>query len=230
MMNELATRSAVATKASFLSRVYAWMGFGLALTAVISFFVVTTPSIMEAIFADTGIFYFLMIAELGMVIAFSFLANRISATTAALLFIAYAAMNGFTLSVVFLIYTTTSIAGTFAITAGMFGTMSIYGAVTQRDLTSVGSFAFMGLIGVIIASVVNMFMRNDAMGWLISFCGVIVFTLLTAYDTQRAKAMGQYFAADSQESRKAAIGMALTLYLDLINLFLNLLRVLGGRR
>lgn len=229
-MNEMTSRSVVATAAGFLSRVYAWMGFGLALTAGVSFVVVSTPSIMDAIFADTGLFYFLIIAELGMVIAFSFLAKRISARTAALLFIAYAAMNGLTLSVIFLVYTKASIAGTFAITAGMFGTMSIYGAVAKRDLTSVGSFAFMGLIGVIIASVVNMFMRSDAMGWLISFCGVIVFTLLTAYDTQRAKAMGQYFTADSQESRKAAIGMALTLYLDLINLFLNMLRLLGGRR
>lgn len=229
-MTEFATQSVATTKTGFLSRVYAWMGFGLALTAAISLYVATTPRIMEAIFRDSGLFYFLMIAELGMVLAFSFLANRISAKTAALLFIAYAAMNGLTLSVIFLVYTTTSIAGTFAICAGMFGTMSIYGAATKRDLTSVGSFAFMGLVGVIIASVVNLFMRSDTMGWVISFCGVVVFTLLTAYDTQRAKAMGQYFASDSEESRKAAIGMALTLYLDLINLFLNLLRVLGGRR
>lgn len=229
-MPPVTTPAVAVAQSGFLSRVYAWMGFGLTLTAVISFFVVTTPSVMNAIVADMGIFYFLIIAELGMVLAFTFLVNRVSPTVAALLFVSYAAMNGLTLSVIFLVYTASSIASSFFITAGMFGAMSVYGAVTQRDLTSVGSFAFMGLIGVIIASVVNLFLRSDGMGWIISFCAVIVFTLLTAYDTQRAKAMGKYFTSDSAESRKAAISMALTLYLDLINLFLNMLRLFGGRR
>lgn len=229
-MPPITTPAVAVAQSSFLSRVYAWMGFGLTLTAVISFFVVTTPAVMNAIVADMGLFYFLIIAELGMVLAFTFLINRVSPTVAALLFVSYAAMNGLTLSVIFLIYTAASIASSFFITAGMFGAMSVYGAVTQRDLTSVGSFAFMGLIGVIIASVVNLFLRSDSMGWIISFCAVIVFTLLTAYDTQKAKAMGSYFTSDSAESRKAAIRMALALYLDFINLFLNLLRLFGRRR
>lgn len=229
-MNELTTPSAVAVKTGFMSRVYAWMGFGLLLTAVVSFFVVMTPAVMEFIFKTPGVFMGLLIAELGMVLAFTFLVNRVSSQVASLLFVSYAAMNGLTLSVIFLAYTATSIAGTFAITAGMYGAMSIYGAVTKRDLTNVGSFAIMGLFGVIIASVVNLFMRSDSMGWLISFCGVIVFTLLTAYDTQRAKTMGMAFTTDSEASRKASIGMALTLYLDFINLFLNLLRIFGRRR
>lgn len=229
-MNDLITPSAVATQTSFMSRVYAWMGFGLMLTAVISFFVVMTPAVMEFIFKTPGVFMGLLIAELGMVLAFTFLVNRVSSQVAALLFVGYAAMNGITLSVIFLAYTATSIAGTFAITAGMYGAMSIYGAVTKRDLTGVGSFAIMGLFGVIIASVVNLFMKSDSASWLISFCGVIVFTLLTAYDTQRAKNMGQTFTTDSEDSRKASIGMALTLYLDLINLFLNMLRIFGNRR
>lgn len=229
-MKEFTSAPAATTATSFLSRVYAWMGFGLALTAVVSFYTVSTPAIMNAIFTDMGLFYFLIIAEFAMVLGFTFLVNRVSPTVAALMFVAYAAMNGLTLSVIFLVYTAASIVSSFFITAGMFGAMSIYGAVTKRDLTGMGSFAFMGLIGVIIASVVNLFMRSDAASWVISFCAVVVFTLLTAYDTQKAKAMGQYFTSDSADSRKASIGMALTLYLDFINLFLNLLRIFGRRR
>lgn len=229
-INELITSSATATQSGFMSRVYTWMCFGLVLTAGVSFFTVTTPAVLEFVFKTPGVFMGLLIAELVMVLGYSFLANRVSSQVASLLFITYAAMNGLTLSVIFLAYTATSIASTFFISAGMFGAMAMYGAITKRDLTQVGSFAFMGLIGVIIASVVNMFMRSDAMGWVISFCGVIVFTLLTAYDTQRVKAMGMRFTTDSEASRKASIGMALTLYLDFINLFLNLLRIFGRRR
>lgn len=230
-MNEFTTpNSVVAVKSSFMTRVYAWMGFGLMLTAVVSFFVVMTPAVMEFIFKTPGVFMGLIVAEFGMVLAFTFLAKRVSAQVAALLFVTYAAMNGLTLSVVFLAYTATSVASTFAITAGMFGTMAIYGAVTKRDLTSMGSFAVMGLFGIIIASVVNLFLKNGAASWLIGFCGVIVFTLLTAYDTQRVKNMGMAFATDSEQSRKASISMALSLYLDFINLFLSLLRIMGRRR
>lgn len=229
-VNELLSTPATAVKSNFISRVYTWMCFGLVLTASVSFFTVTTPSVLEFVFKTPGVFMGLLIGELLMVMAFSFLAHRVSSMVASLLFITYAAMNGLTLSVIFLAYTSASIASTFFITAGMYGAMAMYGTITKRDLTAVGSFAFMGLIGVIIASVVNMFMKSDSMGWIISFCGVIVFTLLTAYDTQRAKAMGQVFTTDSEESRKAAVGMALTLYLDFINLFLNLLRIFGRRR
>lgn len=229
-MNDITNSSIVAVKSGFMTRVYAWMGFGLMLTAVVSFFVVMTPAVMDFVFKTPGVFMGLLIAEFGMVLGFTFLVNRVSSQIAALMFVSYAAMNGLTLSIIFLAYTATSIAGTFAITAGMYGAMSIYGAVTKRDLTGVGSFAMMGLFGVIIASVVNLFMKSDSASWLISFCGVIVFTLLTAYDTQRAKTMGQAFATDSEDARKASIGMALTLYLDFINLFLNLLRIFGRRR
>jgi FtsH-binding integral membrane protein len=229
-INDMMASSATAVKSSFMSRVYTWMCFGLALTAGVSFFTVTTPAILDFVFKTPGVFMGLLIAELVMVMGYSFLAHRVSSQVASLLFITYAAMNGLTLSVIFLAYTSTSIASTFFITAGMYGATAMYGAITKRDLTQVGSFAFMGLIGIIIASVVNMFMKSDSMGWLISFCGVIVFTLLTAYDTQRVKAMGQVFTTESEESRKASIGMALTLYLDFINLFLSLLRIFGRRR
>lgn len=229
-MQTLSNQAVSTTTNQFLSRMYGWMGFGLGLTAIVSFFVVTTPAVMEFVFRTPGVFMGLMIAELGMVFGFSLLLNRVSSSTASLLFVSYAAMNGITLSVIFLAYTSASIAGTFAITAGMYVSMSIYGAVTKRDLTQVGSFAIMGLFGIVIASVVNIFTHSDSMGWMIGFCGVIVFTLLTAYDTQRAKSMGQFFASDSEESRKASLMMALSLYLNFINLFLSLLRVFGRRR
>jgi FtsH-binding integral membrane protein len=143
-----------------------------------------------------------------------------------MLFIGYSALNGLTLSVIFLVYTADSIASTFFVTAAMFAAMSAYGAMTRKDLTSWGSFLFMGLIGIVIASIVNIFMKSDGVSWVVSAIGVIVFTGLTAYDTWKIKAL----AAAGQEGRKPAILGALTLYLDFINLFLMLLRFMGGRR
>lgn len=225
------TTVAQATTANrFMPRVYAWMTFGMGITALISFLVVTTPAISHAVFSNTILFYGLIIGELALVIAFTTLANRVSSPVAALMFTGYAALNGVTLSLVFLIYTAGSLAGTFAITAGMFAGMSIYGMVTKRDLTNVGSFAMMGLWGIIIASVVNIFLRSDSISWLASFCGVIVFTLLTAYDTQKMKALGLTYNDDSETAKKMALRMALMLYLNFINLFLSLLRLFGQRR
>jgi FtsH-binding integral membrane protein len=167
-----------------------------------------------------------MFGELALVFTLSGAINRMNEATATLLFIAYSALNGVTLSVIALVYTRSSIASTFVITAGMFGAMSIYGYMTRRDLTSWGSFLFMGLIGVVIASVVNIFVASSAVSWIISGIGVIVFTGLTAYDTWKIKEM----AAQGTEGRKPAILGALTLYLDFINLFLMLLRFTGNRR
>jgi len=164
--------------------------------------------------------------ELGLVITLAGAINRLSATAATLLFVAYSALNGVTLSVIALVYTANSIASTFVITAGMFGAMSAYGYMTRRDLTSWGSFLFMGLIGVVIASVVNIFVGSSTVSWFISGIGIIVFTGLTAYDTWKIKAM----AAGGVGGRKPAILGALTLYLDFINLFLMLLRFTGSRR
>ena len=202
------------------------MGAGLALTALLALMTVSSPALLNAVIGNRLVFYGLMLGELGLVFVLSGAIDRLSATTATLLFMGYSALNGVTLSVVFLVYTADSIASTFVITAGMFGAMSAYGYLTRRDLTSWGSFLFMGLIGVVIASLVNIFLHSSAVSWIVSAIGVIVFTGLTAYDTQKIKAM----AATGAEGRKPAILGALTLYLDFINLFLMLLRLLGNRR
>lgn len=203
--------------------VYGWMGVGLALTAFVSLLTVSTPWLLQTILSNRILFYILIFGELGLVIGISGAINRISASTAGLLFLAYAALNGLTMSTIFVAYTSSSVASTFVITAGMFGTMSLYGYLTKSDLTSWGSFLFMGLVGVVIASVVNIFLQSSMIYWVMSFCGILVFTGLTAYDTQKIKNQGNV-------GSKGAILGALTLYLDFINMFLMLLRVLGNRR
>jgi len=203
--------------------VYAWMGGGLGLTALVSMMTVSSPALLQAILGNRILFYVLIFGELGLVVAISGAINKISASTASLLFLAYAALNGLTMSTIFVAYTSSSIASTFTITAGMFGAMSLYGYATKSDLTSWGSFLFMGLIGVVIASVVNIFLHSSMIYWVVSFCGIIVFTGLTAYDTQKIKNAGNV-------GTKGAILGALTLYLDFINMFLLMLRLLGDRK
>jgi FtsH-binding integral membrane protein len=231
-MNELntnythATDQTIVRQNALIRQVYAWMGAGLAITAFMALVTLSSPVILKAILGNRLVFFGLMIGELALVFTLSGAINRLSATTATLLFVAYSALNGVTLSVVALVYTANSIASTFVITAGMFGAMSIFGYMTKRDLTSWGSFLFMGLIGVVIASIVNIFVGSSAVSWVISGIGVIVFTGLTAYDTWKIKEM----AAQGTEGRKPAILGALTLYLDFINLFLMLLRFTGNRR
>ncbi len=201
------------------------MGAGLFLTALIAFLTIATPALFAAVVGNKLIFYGLMIGELVLVVALSAAINRLSASFATLMFLAYSALNGITLSVIFLVYTADSIADTFFVTAAMFGAMSAYGYFTRRDLTSWGSFLFMGLIGVVIASLVNIFVRSSSVSWIISAIGAIVFTGLTAYDTWKIKALAIHGGG-----RKPAILGALTLYLDFINLFLMLLRLVGRRR
>lgn len=219
--------STVAERQNTLVRqVYAWMGGGLAITAFFALLTVSSPTMLKAIVGNRMVFYGLVIAELALVFILSGAVNRLSGAAATALFIGYSVLNGLTLSVIFVVYTSSSIASTFAVTAAMFGSMSIYGYMTRKDLTSWGSFLFMGLIGIVIASIVNIFMRSDAVSWVVSGIGVIVFTGLTAYDTWKIKEL----AATGESGRNAAIIGALTLYLDFINLFLMLLRILGGRR
>jgi FtsH-binding integral membrane protein len=231
-MNELNTNyprttdQVIVRQNTLIRQVYAWMGAGLAITAFMALVTLSSPEVLKAIMGNRLLFYGLMIGELALVFTLSGAINRLSATTATLLFVAYSALNGVTLSIVALVYTANSIASTFVITAGMFGAMSIFGYLTKRDLTSWGSFLFMGLIGVVIASIVNIFVGSSAVSWVISGIGVIVFTGLTAYDTWKIKEM----AAQGTEGRKPAILGALTLYLDFINLFLMLLRFTGNRR
>ena len=228
-MNTSRTRTAdlvIVKQNSLIRQVYAWMGAGLAVTAFMALITLSSPVLLNAITGNLLVFYGLMIGELALVFTLSGAINRLSATAATLLFVAYSALNGVTLSIVVLVYTANSIASTFVVTAGMFGAMSVYGYVTKRDLTSWGSFLFMGLIGVVIASIVNIFVGSSTVSWFISGIGVIVFTGLTAYDTWKIKEM----AAQGTEGRKPAILGALTLYLDFINLFLMLLRFTGNRR
>lgn len=216
----------------FVRSVYNWMAIALALTGFVAFYVSNSPTMVRFIFGNPIIFFVLIIGELALVFSISGMVNRMSAGTATSLFVLYSVLNGLTLSFVFLAYTRTSIASTFFICAGTFVGCSIYGWSTKRDLTSMGGFLMMGLIGIIIASLVNMFIRSSGMSMIISYIGVIVFVGLTAYDTQKLKNMALTQPADLDGAvvRKGAILGALSLYLDFINLFLMLLRIFGQTR
>ena len=216
---------------SFIRSVYNWMGIGLGLTAVVALFIAGSPSLLSMIVQNPMIFFALIIGELVLVFSISARVHRMKASTATGLFVLYAVLNGATLSFIFIVYTKTSITSTFFVCAATFLACSIYGMTTKRDLTSVGSFMMMGLFGIIIASVVNMFIRSSGMSLIISYIGVIVFVGLTAYDTQKLKTMAltQPAGLDAGVIRKGAILGALSLYLDFINLFLMLLRILGNR-
>lgn len=216
---------------SFIRSVYNWMGIGLALTGFVAYYVANSEVMLRIIFGNQLVFFGLIIGELGLVFYLSSRVHKIEASTATALFVLYAALNGATLSAVFLAYTSSSITSTFFICAATFGACSIYGMTTNRDLTSLGGFMTMGLIGIIIASVVNMFVRSSGMSMIISYIGVLVFVGLTAYDTQKLKTMAltQPAGVDAAVVKKGAILGALSLYLDFINLFLMLLRILGNR-
>jgi hypothetical protein len=222
------TRSDESTR-TFLQRVYFFMSLGLATTGFVALAVASSPAALNFVFGNPFVFIGLMIAELLLVMAFAPVAARVSAGTASAMFFGYAALSGVTFSAIFLRYTMGSIGGTFLVTGGMFASLSAYGAVTRRDLSSLGSFCVMGLVGLIIASVVNLFLASSMLYWLTTFMGVIVFTGLTAYDTAKLKDLGT--RVDGREAvTKAALQGALILYLDFINLFLMLLRLFGGRR
>lgn len=221
---------------AFLRGVYAWMGAGLALTAVLAWATLNTPlaNVVFNIDQATGqmgmssMIWVLFIAEIGIVFYLSARIQTMKPTTAVTLFMVYAGLNGLTLAPILAVYTAASVAATFAVTAGMFGAMSIYGMVTKKDLTSWGSFLIMGVFGIIIASVVNMFIGSSMMSTIISYLGVFIFLGLTAYDTQKLKVMGETAPGGDAVKSMTILG-ALTLYLDFINLFLFLLRIMGSR-
>jgi uncharacterized protein len=217
-------------QAAFMRKVYALMSVGLAITGGVALGVASSDDAIAFFVLNRPVFYGLLIAQLAMVWSFSAIARRTSAIGAGALFFVYAAVSGLTFSVIFLVYTEASIASTFLITAGMFGVVSAFGYVTKRDLTGVGHFAMMGLVGVIIASVVNFFIQAPALYWLTSCAGVVVFVGLTAYDTQKIRSLNVIGNAGTDDDHKEAIHGALVLYLDFINLFLFLLRLLGRRR
>lgn len=213
---------------AFLSRVYGWMFAGLLVTAVTAFTVAASPALIETLIANRIVFWALIIGQFGLVIYLSARVEKVSPATAAGLFILYSALTGITSSVILLIYTGASITSTFIVTAGMFGATAVFGTVTKRSLAGVGQFMFMGLIGLILASIVGIFWQNSALQFVISVVGVLVFTGLTAWDAQRLKQMAVALP-DGRVGAYAVVG-ALSLYLDFINLFFFLLRFTGNRR
>jgi len=225
----LGTTDMQMARQSFLTSVFGWMFVGLAITAGIAAYVAASGDMLDW-FADHPFAYFgMFIAQIGLVVAISAGINKISAPVAVFLFALFAAINGFTFSVIVEAYTTASIAASFATAGGMFAGMAVYGYVTKRDLSSLGSILFMGLIGVIIGSVVNIFWANSILYWFVTFAGVLVFCGLTAYDMQKIKQMGES-GMTGDAAQKASILGALSLYLDFINLFLFMLRIFGSAR
>lgn len=223
------SRAAVSER-TFLSQVYFWMAMGLALTGVVAGWMAINPSLVVGLMRNMGLFLILALVQLGLVFWLSSQVMNLSLTAATVGFSIYATLNGILFSSIFLVYTSASIASTFLVTAGMFGAISVYGFVTKRDLTSVGSYAFMGLIGIILASIINWFFKSPVFYWLITYIGIAVFVALTAYDTQKLKIIHQQGFSSGELMKKVALLGALTLYLDFINLFLLLLRVMGRRR
>ena len=215
---------------NLLYRVYAWMCVALGITAATAYYVASSPAFINAIFSNPIITVLLMVAQLGLVLILSLLINRISFVAAVSLFLLYAVSLGLTLSAIFLVYTYSSIFATFLVASGMFGAMALYGYFTKSDLSSMGSFLFMALIGMILGGVINMFFKSESFNYLLSAIGVIVFTLLTAYDVQKIKQMASGLYEDSDSMAKASILGALTLYLDFVNLFLFLLQFMGRRK
>ena len=213
---------------AFLSKVYGWMFLGLLLTAGTAVTVASSPALINTLILNRPILWILILGQLGLVIYLSARVNKIAPATAAILFLLYSAMVGVTTSPIFLVYTGASIVSAFVIAGGMFGTMAVFGSLTKRSLAGVGQFMFMGLIGLIIASIVNIFWFNDMLNFVICVVGVLVFTGLTAWDAQRMKQMAVALP-DGRVGTYAVVG-ALTLYLDFINLFFFILRLLGGRR
>ena len=211
-----------------LTRVFGWMAMGLGLTALVAFAVASNQSAISWLLQNQWSMWVLMIAELGLVIGLSAAINRISTAAAAFMFFLYAALNGVTLSFILLVYTASSVGTAFLTTGATFGVMAVFGATTKRDLTGMGQFMFMGLVGIVIASLVNLFLHNSAMELVISCIGVIVFTGLTAFHVQKIRSLALQHSGEGLA--RISILSALMLYLDFINLFLSVLRLTGNRR
>ena len=214
----------------YITKVYNWMAVALLLTGAVAYFTAGSEQLIQLVFGNRILFFGLIIGELLLVGYLSARIHKLSSYNATLIFLLYSALNGLTLSFVFMAYTSASIASTFIITAGTFGAMSVYGYFTKTDLTKIGNLAFMALIGIIIASVVNFFMQSEMMSWVITYLGVAIFVALTAYDTQKLKRLAIQGFENQENMEKGAILGALTLYLDFINLFLFLLRIFGDRK
>jgi hypothetical protein len=212
-----------------LSQVYAWMTAGLLVTAAVAAYTANTPALLSLIFGSRWVWLGLLIAQIVLVIAIGPAITRLSPAVGTALFLLYSALNGLTMAAILLVYTQESIAAAFFATAGTFGAMSIYGFVTKRDLSGLRTYLVMGLIGFLIASLINIFLASTTLYWILTYGGVLLFVLLTAYDTQKIKNLAQQANTETDARRIAILG-ALTLYLDFINLFLLFLRIFGGRR
>lgn len=213
---------------ALIKNVYIWMCTALLLTGGTASFIAGTPSFIEAVFSNSIFFWGLLIAQFGLVWAISSRVNQFSLGTMSALFMLYSLLTGVTFSVFFYVYTAESIASTFFVTAGTFGIMSLYGFVTKKDLTKIGNLCLMALLGLILASVVNFFLASETLYWITTYIGVLIFVGLIAYDTQKLKALA--VMENNEYTQKLAICGALSLYLDFINLFLMLLRILGKRK
>lgn len=214
-------------QASFMTKVYGWMSLALLVTGLVALYVASNPNLVAVIFGSKFVFFGLIIGELFLVGYLSAAVHKMSATTATAVFIGYSALNGLTMAFVFLVYTAESIGSTFFITGATFAIMSVYGYITKKDLTAIGSLLMMALIGLVIATLVNMFFQNEMLYWITTYAGILIFTGLIAYDTQKIKEMNVIGNEGTEEDRKEAVMGALSLYLDFINLFLMLLRVFG---
>jgi len=214
---------------TFINKVYGWMFLALLITGIMAAYTVSSRTLLNLVFGGRFNFYGLILAEFGMVIYLTRAIAKMSTTAAMISFIAYSVLNGLTMSVIFLVYTQASIATTFFVAGGTFGIMSLYGYFSKADLTSIGNLMFMGLVGVIIATILNIFLKSEGLYWIITYVGIAVFIGLTAYDTQKIKKMS-LMQMDGEMKSKATIMGALRLYLDFINLFLLLLRLFGRRR
>lgn len=212
-----------------MRRVYAWMMAGLLVTGAVAMIVAGNDAFMAAIFGNIVVLFGLIIAEFVVVWILAARIQRLSVATATGMFLAYSALNGLTMAAIFWVYTSASIASTFFITAGTFGAMSLYGSITKRDLSGLRTFLIMALIGLLLASIVNIFWANSVLYWVITFAGVLIFVALTAYDTQKIQRLAAEVSDETDAGRLAIIG-ALMLYLDFVNLFLYLLRIFGKRR
>ncbi len=212
-----------------MRKVYLWMTLALAITGFTAYYVAHSETLLMAIFTNQIVFWMLIIAELGLVIGLSAAINRLSLTMATLMFVLYSVVNGATMSFIFLAYTASSITNVFLITAGTFAAMALFGYFTKTDLTSLGKYLMMGLIGIIIATIVNIFTKSSGLTIILNYLGVLVFVGLTAYDAQKIKQMLLTAPDASEDSQKIALLGALSLYLDFINLFIYLLRLFGKR-
>ncbi len=229
-VNYMSPDAVAAEQQRFMVRVYNWMSAGLILTGVMALYIASSETMANLVYSNKAIPIILIVVQLGLVIYLSGWAHKMSASQATGVFLLYAGLTGVTLSFVFLVYTTSSVAWTFFVTAGMFASLSLYGYATKKDLSGFGQFLFMGLIGLILSRVANMFIESASFDSALNYIGVLIFAGLTVYDTQKIKRMNILGNEGTEEDTKEAIVGALTLYLDFINLFLHLLRIMGDRR